>query len=678
MSDISNLALLVKFAPMVHVNPSETYLPCSVDWFVQRCQLLDASGTVQVASPAVKDLPDTTFGQRFGWHLAINDTATYPLTTTILGQPASELQSVPAYGYVRTIANHDTTQFYDLDYWLFFGYNGNTANLTMLNTALGAATAVSLLNLPLGIVSTCSGNSFGAALVAVNQAGGVGLHQGDWVLATVRLTADQTKIDSMYLQQHNSGSWYKSGGFTTTKDGRPIVYAALASHELYPAAGTVDRLKGFASDVCADATGTQYLWDTSTTVVDIGWNPNMTGELQAVGGPYGGFPSGYAALASGEEIAVFAQSNNPGFKIAVGSGWTRQNFTPTAAPTLWNGTSTVQQNVISPSPGLGSPMGLDSAVVGPSTPAVAVNNSGAVLVAYLDTSNNCVCGCGQLNEVSQTISWTNSGSGTKLGISGNSNSVPSISMTDVLAGASCVWVSAVLGAQYHIAVGDYDLEKQSLTSWSLSQNTYGGHTNSNPSIAINKSGYVVEVHDADKGTLYIALGEADHVGKTFRWLTDEVAFGHGYYNPIVSINDKGAVLVIATNNNKKLYYFSGVITPTGVVFSSTAGTNTLPNSDITAGLSLALREDFSCLLLCTDSGNLYLNNLAGMFTEWAAPAGYEWCKYSGHFGGSGDAAPIFDVFGTTVWVNGDAPDSPTARPIYQYGPPDYPATQAAT
>jgi hypothetical protein len=58
--------------------------------------------------------------------------------------------------------------------------------------------------------------------------------------------------------------------------------------------------------------------------------------------------------------------------------------------------------------------------------------------------------------------------------------------------------------------------------------------------------------------------------------------------------------------------------------------------------------------------------------DWTPTAGYEWMKYSGHFGSVGDAAPAISLFGAVVWINGQGPESPSARAVFEFGPPGYP------
>jgi hypothetical protein len=287
------------------------------------------------------------------------------------------------------------------------------------------------------------------------SAGGLGLHQADLVLATVRLLPDQETLDSIYLQQHDSGTWLKNDGqsFKRSSDGRPIVYAALASHELYPDAGDHPRLPNvsvinLANDVCVDHTSSPsyaaYLWDTKNAVVDVGWVANLTESLSFRWGNYRNFPTCLVGIASDDDdTVVFVQKlATGGYATSVGNDWTWTQFNTNTQPSMWASGAAI-----------GNPVGNPGA----SAPTVAINNSSAIIIAYRDTSNLCRLVTGMIDAVNKALDWWNGGNGASIDMGGDDGAVPSVAMTDILVGASSVWVVVQrYNGDYFIRIGMLD------------------------------------------------------------------------------------------------------------------------------------------------------------------------------------------------------------------------------
>jgi hypothetical protein len=255
MATLTDLTLLQKFAPVMYLHPDETNLPCSADWFLTQCKLTDQNGHVvpltQNGITNSDDLIDMYPGQKKKFHLQVLDSSTYA------GQPPQPGVGIttPCYGYVRPVtdANHAVIN-YDLNYWWFYAFNGNTFNIAALVVALSdveiAAISASLWFigaglLPLAVLVT-------AIVETVRASDGIDMHEGDWVTTVVRLSSDQSTIEQIYLAQHDSGQWCGPSdipGWTT--DHRPYLYAAKASHEVYPSAEDYQRINGLATDRCA-------------------------------------------------------------------------------------------------------------------------------------------------------------------------------------------------------------------------------------------------------------------------------------------------------------------------------------------------------------------------------------------------------------------------------------------
>lgn len=179
-------ALVLRYAPVLYLHPSENYLPSSTDWFLERATLFSPTGFVIRAAPPVSSLPVTGDG----FYLTIPESAR-----------GGDLAS--AVAYVHPYRGAGVT---DLQFWFFYAYNGQ--GTLYVNPPL----------LP----------SFDVDLAPFGE------HTGDWEHVTLRVDDATGTLQSIYLSQHSGGEWVTN----PMKDmefegGRPVVYASRNGHAAY-------------------------------------------------------------------------------------------------------------------------------------------------------------------------------------------------------------------------------------------------------------------------------------------------------------------------------------------------------------------------------------------------------------------------------------------------------------
>jgi len=190
--------LVNKFAPVVHLHPDEQFFPASVPWYLENVSLYSKdnkliSETVDETSLSTADSTD---------YLKINDTDT-------------EVGSYPdAPFYVRFTQVGDELEFYDIEYWFFYAYNGCSS--------LGVRGEI--------------GSHRPEFQIPIDP---FGTHQGDWEHVTVRISASTQELVAIFTAQHSWGSWEKPGQYDVYESGsRPIIYSAYHSHASYVHSGT--------------------------------------------------------------------------------------------------------------------------------------------------------------------------------------------------------------------------------------------------------------------------------------------------------------------------------------------------------------------------------------------------------------------------------------------------------
>jgi Vacuolar protein sorting-associated protein 62 len=181
-------ALARRYAPIVKLHPQETYLMCSVEWFLHWSSLYGPNGFIK-QSPTVADLPVGDKDDGKYW-LKMDDAVKR-------GEPGTARTYVHAYwqpgaGYI------------DLQYWFCFGYNG-PGTLHVSNLFFGDD-----INLaPLGE------------------------HWVDWEQVTVRINIATQKAWGLYLSQHGEGQWLTDLSKFRRQGDQCFVYASKNGHALY-------------------------------------------------------------------------------------------------------------------------------------------------------------------------------------------------------------------------------------------------------------------------------------------------------------------------------------------------------------------------------------------------------------------------------------------------------------
>ncbi|CAN6183925.1 unnamed protein product [Urochloa humidicola] len=205
MPDLSQVnSLLAAYAPHVFLHPNEAYLPSSVTWFFENGALLYQKGS-QTPTPVAADgsnLPQGGGNDGGYWlDLPVDNNQKEKVKRGDLGSAKVYVQAKPMLGGTVT----------DLAVWIFYPFNG------------AARAKVGPLTIPLGEI---------------------GEHVGDWEHVTLRVSNFSGELLRMYFSQHSAGTWVEASQleYLDAGDGRgnrPVAYASLHGHALYPKAGLV-------------------------------------------------------------------------------------------------------------------------------------------------------------------------------------------------------------------------------------------------------------------------------------------------------------------------------------------------------------------------------------------------------------------------------------------------------
>ena len=204
MPDLAQVnSLLAAYAPHVYLHPNEPYLPSSVTWFFENGALLYQKGS-QTPTPVAADgsnLPQDGGNNGGYWlDLPVDSKQREMVKKGDLAGAKVYVQAKPMLGGTAT----------DLVVWIFYPFNGP------------ARAKVGILTIPLGEI---------------------GEHVGDWEHVTLRASNFSGELLRMYFSQHSAGTWVEAsqleylGG--DDRGNRPVAYASLHGHALYPKAGLV-------------------------------------------------------------------------------------------------------------------------------------------------------------------------------------------------------------------------------------------------------------------------------------------------------------------------------------------------------------------------------------------------------------------------------------------------------
>jgi hypothetical protein len=189
-----------RFAPEFRLHPQEQWMPCSIEWYLHKCTLLDG---IRIVEYHVTQETLTQYKDQTNYQLYFNPEYTN-------GQPYAS--QVPVY--VGITKKGGFTYF---QYCVLFAYNG-----------------------PSKVCHTCLEG---------------GEHFTDIEHVTVKVNNATQKVDSVYFGAHRSkdGVWKKADDMQFSNTGSPIVYVALGSHAMYPKPGNYYRIFGATHDECSAA-----------------------------------------------------------------------------------------------------------------------------------------------------------------------------------------------------------------------------------------------------------------------------------------------------------------------------------------------------------------------------------------------------------------------------------------
>jgi hypothetical protein len=224
--------LVSNFAPILHLDKDEVNLPSSTDWYIGQVGYQAASGTY--SGP----------GQWNWGGVAQSSPDDYLVAPQDIWAELMKGDLASATSYVHVLPVDDGTDMVDIQYWLFYPYNGQE---TFEVTGWTGATGEALM--PLSI------------------------HWGDWECVTVRVNVGQ-QVVGVFFSQHSGGQWCSpNDGFLTLSGTRPNIYVASGSHANYPVGGGPYEIGG--GDV----------WDVRFAVADYARGGGPTVHLASPNPP---------------------------------------------------------------------------------------------------------------------------------------------------------------------------------------------------------------------------------------------------------------------------------------------------------------------------------------------------------------------------------------------------------
>ncbi len=250
--------LVAAFAPQVRLsvrpttgNPDQ-YQPSSIDWFLDRCVMVDHDDPGFSKSPVDRDT------------LVLNPEETRRLAPTSQAVYEGDRQSSgqwPMYAHIRNSVSPPSIEgqgWIDIQYWFFYPYNGGSG-----------------------------GPGFPIAEFD-------GEHEGDWEHVTVRVKdwrnlggLGAANLQGVFYAAHTSaeGKWIlesasasEQGAYAVTGGTHPIVYSAWHTHASYEYDGVISRTvstKIFGSTVELAAVGNDF-----TSNDGIRWGPLAAAEIE--------------------------------------------------------------------------------------------------------------------------------------------------------------------------------------------------------------------------------------------------------------------------------------------------------------------------------------------------------------------------------------------------------------
>ncbi len=193
------MALARYYAPYIYFHSEENYYPSSVDYYLPRVRMRNRDYPFYVKNNVTaQNIDNWKIFSSTGAVLQRADRGgnAFYVEHVEYNVRFGDVNNAPVYVYFK---NGDWPEDLDIQYWIFFPYNGPTA------------------------------------------VGGKGYHEGDWEHVTVRIRNGCEEIRRVYYGAHGSeGRWYYPNELSYVSN-HPIVYVARDSHALYPNSGTIKR-----------------------------------------------------------------------------------------------------------------------------------------------------------------------------------------------------------------------------------------------------------------------------------------------------------------------------------------------------------------------------------------------------------------------------------------------------
>ncbi|KAG5586966.1 hypothetical protein H5410_047400 [Solanum commersonii] len=190
-------AIIRHYGPTLFFHPSETYLPSSVQWFLDNGAMLYTRGD-SVAKPIEPEGSNLPGGGTNDGQCWIDLPSDARRDIAIFGN----LESAKLYVHVKPALGGTFT---DLAMWIFCPFNGP------------ATLKVGVVNVPLSKV---------------------GQHVGDWEHFTLRVSNCTGELWSIYFSQHSGGEWVDAYDLEFIAGNKAIVYSSKGGHASFPHPGT--------------------------------------------------------------------------------------------------------------------------------------------------------------------------------------------------------------------------------------------------------------------------------------------------------------------------------------------------------------------------------------------------------------------------------------------------------
>lgn len=182
-----------RYCPIVHLSSHEQYRPTSIDEYLSQVSLYDKNGHVVTKYPEVNQ--------------EIISTAQPDDYLQIENRDVRHGNLSIAPFYVRFTKVGTNNEYFDIEYWFFYAFNGPSSIGVRLD--IGHKRPTLRAQIP----------PFGE-------------HQGDWEHVTVRINAQTSELFAIYTAEHGWGTWHWPNKIPMSGT-RPIVYSAVNSHATY-------------------------------------------------------------------------------------------------------------------------------------------------------------------------------------------------------------------------------------------------------------------------------------------------------------------------------------------------------------------------------------------------------------------------------------------------------------